>query len=183
MSEYVLGPSEGTPPPAGPHNMPPPRVFGWQHLLYLVVVIAVGAAIFLLVRKKYAKNDRALSLIFRVCGVILLFFVTINRVSEIFRLHGWYYIFPNSFCGLGSFVLAFALIFGKKDNIVLHFIAYLTMFGGIVNLIYPYYVGQHRLFFYPSTISGLLHHTMCVFIFVLMAVSYTHMTLPTIRLV
>ena len=111
MSEYVLGPSEGTPPPAGPHNMPPPRVFGWQHLLYLVVVIAVGAAIFLLVRKKYAKNDRALSLIFRVCGVILLFFVTINRVSEIFRLHGWYYIFPNSFCGLGSFVLAFAETF------------------------------------------------------------------------
>ncbi len=101
MTEYVLGPSEGTPPPAGPHNMPPPRVFGWQHLLYLVVVIAVGAAIFLLVRKKYAKNDRALSSIFRVCGVILLFFVTINRVSEIFRLHGWYYIFPNSFCGMG----------------------------------------------------------------------------------
>lgn len=179
MSEYVLGPSERTPPPAGPHNMPPPRVFGWQHLLYLVVVIAVGAAIFLLVRKKYAKNDRALSLIFRVCGVILLFFVTINRVSEIFRLHGWYYIFPNSFCGLGSFVLAFALIFGKKDNIVLHFIAYLTMFGGIVNLIYPYYVGQHRLFFYPSTISGLLHHTMCVFIFVLMV--YTGYMKPDIK--
>lgn len=179
MSEYVPGPSEGTPPPAGPHNLPPPRVFGWQHLLYLVVVIAVGAAIFLIVRKKYTKNERALSRIFRVLGCFLLFWIAVNRISEIFRLHGWYYIFPNTFCGLGSFVLAFALIFGKKDNIVLHFIAYLTMFGGIVNLIYPYYVGQHHLFFYPSTISGLLHHTICVLIFVLMV--YTGYMKPDIK--
>lgn len=113
MSEYVLGPSEGTPPPAGPHNMPPPRV-SVGSIYCILSSSSPSAPRFLLVRKKYAKNDRALSLIFRVCGVILLFFVTINRVSEIFRLHGWYYIFPNSFCGLGSFVLAFALIFGKK---------------------------------------------------------------------
>lgn len=146
----------------------PPRVFGWQHLIYLAAAIAVGVAIFLIVRKKYAKNERAMNRIFKGFGIVLLISIILNRIGEVMRLHGWIYIFPNTFCGLGSFVLAFALIFGKRDNIVLHFIAYLAVFGGIVNLIYPYYVGQHRMFFYLSTFTSLLHHTLCVMIFILM---------------
>lgn len=146
----------------------PPQVFGWQHLLYLGVVAAIAIAAFWLIAKKYSKNEKALQYIFRGLGLLLCLFVTLNRFGEVQRLRGWHYLVPNTFCGLGSFVFAGALIFGKKDNIVLHFIAYLTMFGGIVNLIYPYYVGQHPMFFYLSTISGLLHHTLCVFIFVLL---------------
>ena len=58
-----------------------------------------------------------------------------------------------------SLVLALAVIFGKKNNGVLHFVWLLGLFGGVSTVIYCTFVGQNESFFYLPTISGLLHHS------------------------
>ena len=58
-----------------------------------------------------------------------------------------------------SLVLSLAVIFGKKDNCVLHFVWLLGIFGGISTVIYATFVGQGPTIFYLPTISGLLHHS------------------------
>ena len=58
-----------------------------------------------------------------------------------------------------SLVLALAVLFGKKNNNVLHFVWLLGLFGGISTVIYATFLDQDLSFFYLPTISGLLHHS------------------------
>lgn len=85
-----------------------------------------------------------------------------NRLSQVFRYSDvrWYCIIPDSFCGMTSLVLALAVLFGKRDNPVLHFVWLLGLFGGISTVIYATFVDQGPTIFYLPTISGLLHHSL-----------------------
>lgn len=58
-----------------------------------------------------------------------------------------------------SLVLSLAVLFGKKDNNVYHFVWLLGLFGGISTVIYASFVDQNPSFFYIPTITGLLHHS------------------------
>ena len=58
-----------------------------------------------------------------------------------------------------SLVIALAVLFGKRNNPVLHFSWLLGLFGGISTVIYPTFVSQHHSIFYLPTSSGLLHHS------------------------
>ena len=84
-----------------------------------------------------------------------------NRLSQVFRYDTvrWYLIIPDSFCGMTSLVLSLAVLFGKRDNNVLHFVWLMGIFGGVSSSIYASYVGQGATLFYLPTISGLLHHS------------------------
>ena len=59
-----------------------------------------------------------------------------------------------------SLVLALAVLVGKKDNDVLHFVWILALFGGIATIAYPNFLDQGPTVFYLPTISGLLHHSL-----------------------
>ena len=84
-----------------------------------------------------------------------------NRLSQVFRYETtrWYLIIPDSFCGMTSLLLSLAVLFGKKNNNILHFVWLFGLFGGISTVIYATFVGQNSSFFYLPTISGLLHHS------------------------
>ncbi len=137
-----------------------PQVFGKEHILYMVISAVLGAA-GLLVMKKYAKEEKVQTIVLK--GIALLLFASIlaNRLSQVFRYEQtrWYCIIPDSFCGMTSLVLSLAVLFGKRDNNVLHFVWLLGLFGGIATVVYPTFVGQHISFFYAPTFSGLLHHS------------------------
>lgn len=81
--------------------------------------------------------------------------------------------------------MAFALILGKKDNRVFHYICYLGFVGTIVAVIYPDFLGQLDSkgnptgFMYPATISGLLHHSVLLFAIVMLYV--TRYFTPTLK--
>jgi hypothetical protein len=60
-----------------------------------------------------------------------------------------------------SLLLSLAVLFGKKNNAVYHFLWLLGLFGGISTVVYPTFVGQNHSFFYIPTITGLLHHSFC----------------------
>ena len=137
-----------------------PQVFGKEHIIYMILSTLVGAA-GLLLAKRYAKTEKAKTIVLKSIALLLLASILANRLSQVFRYGQvrWYCIIPDSFCGMTSLVIALATLFGKKNNVVLHFAWLLGLFGGISTVIYPTFVSQHSSIFYLPTSSGLLHHS------------------------
>lgn len=140
----------------------PAVVFGVEHFLYIAITTALAVAA-LILAQKYAKSDKAKTIFMKVLGFCLLVTIVMNRLSQVFRygLVRWEQIIPDSYCGMTSFALALAVLFGKKDNDWLHFLWPLAIFGGIATVVYPTFIGQGPTVFYLPTISGLLHHSFC----------------------
>ena len=139
-----------------------PQLFGIEHILYIVISTMLGAG-GLLAAKKWAKTEKTQMYVLKGLALALFISIMANRISQVFRYETvrWYCIIPDSFCGMTSLVLSLAVLFGKKDNNVLHFVWLLGLFGGISTVIYASFVDQHSSFFYIPTISGLLHHSFC----------------------
>jgi hypothetical protein len=137
-----------------------PQLFGIEHILYIIISTVV-ASVTLLLGRKYAVSEQAQSIFLKGLALLLLAAIMANRLSQVFRYDTvrWYCIIPDSFCGMTSLVLALAVLFGKKDNCVLHFVWLLGLFGGISTVIYATFLDQNVSFFYLPTISGLLHHS------------------------
>lgn len=137
-----------------------PELFGIEHILYIVISTIVGI-IMLFLALRYGKNEKMQKIILKIFALILLGSILTNRLSQVFRYDTvrWYTIIPDSYCGMTSLVLSLAVLLGKKDNCVLHFVWLLGLFGGISTVIYASFVGQGPTIFYLPTISGLLHHS------------------------
>lgn len=145
-----------------------PEIFGWQHLVYLAVCLVISIASLVCI-KIFVKDEKKQDIIVRCIGGLLLAMIVWNRIAiAISNKNGWNLI-PDSFCGMSSLVLALSCILGKRNNAVLHFVVYLALLGDILTVFYPDFIGQNPSFFYPNTISGLLHHTiglvLCILLF------------------
>lgn len=141
--------------------MNPPELFGIEHILYIVISTIVCTTV-LLLTQKYAKTDKAVAIVLKSLAAALLVAIMANRLSQVYRYDTvrWHLIIPDSFCGMTSLVLALAVLFGKRDNPVYHFVWLLGLFGGISTAIYATFVGQGPTIFYLLTISGLVHHSL-----------------------
>lgn len=137
-----------------------PELFGIEHILYIIISTIIGSGIILL-SIKYKNDENIKNIILKVLGILLFISIMVNRLSQVFRYDNvrWYCIIPDSYCGMTSLVLSLAVIFGKKDNAVLHFAWLMGIFGGISTVIYATFVGQGPTIFYLPTISGLIHHS------------------------
>ncbi len=138
-----------------------PQLFGKEHILYIVISTLIGITV-LLAAKKLAKSDKAQKYTLKALAFLLLAAIVVNRLSQVFRYDAvrWYCLIPDSFCGMTSLVLALGVLFGKRDNALLHFTWLLGLFGGISTVIYATFVDQGPTFFYLPTISGMLHHSL-----------------------
>ena len=138
-----------------------PQLFGIEHILYIVITTVV-AVVGLLLAKKYATSEKAQTLVVKGIAAALFVAIMANRLSQVFRYDTvrWYCIIPDSFCGMTSLVLSLAVLLGKKDNVALHFVWLLGIFGGVSTVIYATFLDQDISFFYLPTISGLLHHSL-----------------------
>lgn len=154
-----------------------PKIFGWQHILYLAICITVGVLSIVFIKLK-VKNDKHIDYIIKCVGVVLLCLVGWNRILHAMH-YGAVWIIPNTFCGLTSVLFGLAAIFFKRGNITLHFLIYMSLWGCTLAIVYPNFIGQADSIFYPLTISGLLHHTVSLYLAILMIV--TGYFKPTIR--
>lgn len=136
-----------------------PQVFGTEHIAYMVVSTILGALVLIFIKKHATPRQQAIAL--KALGLLLFASIMANRLSQVFRYEQirWYCIIPDSFCGMTSLVLSVAVLFGKRDNCIYHFLWLLSLFGGIATVVYPTFVSQHQSFFYLPTFSGLLHHS------------------------
>lgn len=155
-----------------------PEVFGWQHLTYLGVYFALTITSLILV-KMFVKNEKTLNIIFKSLAIALLLAVSWNRITICLRTKNAIDFIPNTFCGLSSFMVAISVLIGKRNCGFFHFVCYLGFIGGLLTLIYPDFIGQNQSFFYPATISGLIHHSIMFYIILLMFI--TKYFVPTLK--
>lgn len=143
------------------------RVFGTVHWIYLGITVPLSVIV-LLLAKKFAKTEKAQSIVLKSLGVLLLIWIIINRLSQVYRYSDvrWEQIIPDSFCGMTSLVLSLAVLFGKKDNCVYHFTWALGLVGALITVFNPTFLSQGPSIFYLPTISGLLHHSLALVVVV-----------------
>jgi len=139
------------------------RVFGTVHWIYLAITVPLSV-IGLFLAKKYAKTEKTQRIILKSLGGLLLMWILLNRLSQVFRYSDvrWEQIIPDSFCGMTSLVLALAVLLGKKDNCVYHFTWFLGLVGALITVVNPTFLDQGPSVFYLPTISGLLHHSLAL---------------------
>ena len=139
------------------------KIFGWQHFVYLAI-FTVLTTVGLICAKKFAKTEKSKNIIIKATGVALFLSILGSRLSITFCGSNpqWHHMLPNQFCGMSSLVLSLAVIFGKKNNNVYHFVWFLSLLGGIITLVYPDFLPQNPSFFYPPTITGMLHHSLAI---------------------
>ena len=135
-------------------------VFGSVHLIYLAITIPLSCA-GLFVAKKFARTERAQRVVLRSLAALLLAWIVINRLSQVFRYDDarWEQLIPDSFCGMTSLVLSLSVLLGKRDNPVYHFVWMLGAVGAAITVCNPTFLDQGPSVFYLPTISGLLHHS------------------------
>lgn len=157
----------------------PAQLFGIEHITYIVTSTILGCLVIIL-SKKYALSEKIRKIILKIVAILLFISIMANRLSQVFRYDNirWYCIIPDSYCGMTSLVLSLAVIFGKKDNNVLHFVWLLGLFGGISTVIYATFVNQGPTIFYLPTITGLLHHSfsaiLVILIFIFKQINITY---------
>ena len=137
-----------------------PQLFGTEHILYIIISTMIGGGTVFCI-KKFCKDEKNQKIVIKALALALFISIVANRLSQVFRYDTvrWYCIIPDSFCGMTSLVLSLGVLFGKKNNVVLHFTWLLGLFGGVSTVIYATFVDQNDSFFYLPTISGLLHHS------------------------
>lgn len=147
------------------------KIWGWEHIVYLVVFFTLST-IGIVCAKKFAKTEKSQRIIIKFVGVALFLSILASRLSITFCGSNpkWHHMLPNQFCGMSSLVLSLAVIFGKKNNNVYHFVWFLALLGGILTMAYPDFLPQDPSFFYPPTITGMLHHSLSVVMVVILLV-------------
>ena len=138
-------------------------VFGTVHILYLLATVPVSV-LGLVLAKKYAKSERAQQIILKSLAALLLVWIAINRLSQVYRYGDvrWEQIIPDSFCGMTSLVLSLSVLLGKRNNPVYHFVWHLGFVGAAITVCNPTFLDQGPTIFYLPTISGLLHHSVAL---------------------
>ena len=154
------------------------NVFGSVHILYLLATVP-PSVIGLILAKKCAKSEKAQNIVLKVLAFLLLIWIVINRLSQVYRYGDvrWEQILPDSFCGMTSLVLALSVLLGKKDNPVYHFVWHLGLVGAAITVCNPTFLDQGPSIFYLPTISGLLHHSLAlVMVVALLLFEQIHIT-------
>ena len=100
----------------------PAELFGIEHILYIIISTII-CGLFVILSYKFTKKESTKVILLKIVGIILFISIMTNRLSQVFRYSDsrWYMIIPDSYCGMTSLVLSLAVIFGKKNNCVLHF--------------------------------------------------------------
>lgn len=151
------------------------KVYGWQHLTYIGIYIALFAVSLTVILLK-VKSEEKVDLLVKILGGVLLALIIFNRIAiACHRESGWGLV-PDSFCGVGSLGLALSCLFFKRGSLPYHIFVYCMLFGGSITVFYPDFIGQEfhgeaTSFMYPATISGMMHHSLAFYIVVLLFVT------------
>ena len=152
-------------------NASTPSMFGLSHILYAVITI-IAMIVSLILIKKFCKSKRSQNIAIIITASLLLSFIIFNRISIATYSNDWLLLIPTSFCGMTSLLFSIAtLIFLKNHNhSIFHFFAYIAFVGGILTTITPTFIGQASTIFHTRTISGLVHHSLAMYLAILILV-------------
>lgn len=146
-----------------------PQLYGMEHIIYIIISI-ISALCICILAKIFAKTKKSQKIIIKISALILFLIIFINRIVLVFEYEkaNWLKMITDTFCSTSSYVLSLAILFGKENNCVLHFIWLIALAGGIITTFYPDFIGQNPSFLYPPTIFGLMHHTFSAIVVILL---------------
>lgn len=144
-----------------------PEVYGIEHFLYLLVSVSLCYLIYRILIKRIHDDKQKIRVI-RILGLALFLAIMWNRLSISVTKGSFSGFLPGTFCGASSLFLSLGAMTLRKNSPFFHSVAYLGFYGGLTTLIYPDFIGQSDSIFYPMTISGLVHHTVMVFLVFMM---------------
>ena len=146
-----------------------PELYGREHITYLAVSLIVSLAV-CICSAKYAKSENVQTRIIKTFGFLLFLTICFNRLTLVFceGSVNWLKLIPDSFCSASSYLLSLCLLFGKRNNNVLHFVWLPALAGGLIATFYPDFLADYPSFMHPSTFLGILHHTMSSVIVILL---------------
>jgi len=146
-----------------------PQVFGKEHIIYIAVSILTALMVCILT-KKLVKTTKAGNMVVKASAGILFLIIFANRMALVYEYGdpNWQKLITDSFCSTSSYVLSLAILLGRKNNNVLHFIWLVALGGGAITTFYPNFIDQNPSFMYPPTILGMMHHTWSAVVVILM---------------
>lgn len=155
-----------------------PQLYGTEHLIYIATSLII-AFLTIFLSKKFLKEEKQQTILIKIMALILFLTIFFNRIALVFEYETptWSKLLTDSFCSTSSYVLSLSLLFGKKNNIVLHFVWLISLVGGVVVTFYSDFIGQNPSFLYPPTILGMIHHTLsALVVIVILMFKYVHIT-------
>ena len=122
-------------------SMTRPTVFGWYHILWLLLTVAATVLLCQLYKRGYIKNVSRVVLITALIVIVLEIY---KQIQYSFSYDGGvqfdyqWYAFPVQFCSIPMYVGYFAaLTRGKLQSSLYSFLATFAVFAGICVMIYP----------------------------------------------
>ena len=154
-----------------------PELYGKEHITYLAVSLIASLAV-CICSAKYAKSEAVQNRIIKAFGLLLFLTIFCNRLVLVFceGSVNWLRMIPDSFCSASSYLLSLSLLFGKRNNHILHFVWLPSLAGGLIATFYPDFIADYPSFMHPSTFLGILHHTMSSVIVILL-LTFRYMTI------
>ena len=142
-------------------QMTRPESYGWFHLMFVGITIAVKLLLCVFFRNCNDKTFRRIILIFWIIIVILEIYKEINYTfsvsdGEIVAKYQWY-IFPFQFCSTPFYVLPFIAFLkeGKVRDAFISFTAIFALVAGLAVMIYPNDVFIHTI---GINVQTMVHH-------------------------
>ncbi len=126
-------------------KMAMPGLFGWFHILSLVLMIGICVVIYIF-RKKI--SPKAVNLIVLFTGITIILFEVYKQLIFSFNYNGgngnstWdfqWYAFPFQFCSTPMYIMLLAGILrkGKIHDALYCYLATFALFAGLVVMLYP----------------------------------------------
>ncbi len=134
--------------------------FNYVHLIYLVICLLLGVAVYILLRNKenYMQN-RIILLLILTCAVIKIY----NMFEYV--QYGWYTIFwnlPLYICSLNVFILPWLIISKKSHPIMAHYLSFIAIPGAIFSMIFPGISENVYSIFSPVLLEAFYTHTIYI---------------------
>ena len=124
-------------------QMPTPKLFGWYHILWLLLTVAVTWLLCFLYKKgKIQKPERVVWIVAVIVAVLEVYKQVIMCCGfdewGLFHYEYQWYILPWQFCSMPLYVgLLAGILRGKARNYMHCFLATYAIFGGLTVMVYP----------------------------------------------
>jgi hypothetical protein len=126
-------------------RMKDPSLFGWFHIIYIIIVIVLSTLITLFLRK---KSDKAFRIFLFICSSWMIFMEVYKQFNFTVGYNAYngtvswdysWYQFPFQFCSTPMYIAFFsALLWNFRINYgLLCFLGTYGLFGGVAVYIYP----------------------------------------------
>lgn len=124
-------------------DMNTPEMYGWFHLLFVVLTVVTAIALYKAWKKPKEKTVRTIILIFSLLSILLEIYKQFNYTfsydGNVITADYQWYAFPFQFCSTPMYIGLFAALVKnqKIHKSLCNYLATFSLFGGLCVMVYP----------------------------------------------